>query len=270
LFITALQEAKQKGQRGLFWMHLIDPHKSYQTHTGFNFGYDTVSRYYGEVAFADAVVGRILDYLRQDGWLEDSLVVIFADHGEALGENGGYFGHGTQLVGRYTDVPLIVHYPGVVPRVDTTPALLTQIAPTVLQFLDRPIPEGVAACSLLRTAAERTGCLPPISMIFGVPTETFSKMLKRPVKSLADAERRLDALVKWRRFPPQLAAISSDRRYLQDLQTGVEHLYRHPDLSSESEDLVLREPDVLQGFREEVADFRLSEAQRIACQIRGR
>jgi hypothetical protein len=270
LLVTALQAARQKGERGLFWMHLADPHKPYRAHGAFNFGADPVARYYGEVALADAVIGRVLDYLRQDGWLEDSLVVVFADHGEALGENGGYFGHGTQLVGRYTDVPLIVHYPGVVPRVDATPAILTQVAPTVLHFLDRPIPEGVAACSLLRAAADRTGCLPPISMLYGVPTETFANVLEHPVQSLAAAERRLDALIEWRRFPPSLAAISSDRRYVRDLQTGVEHLYRHPDPSTESEDLISSEPDVLQEFRAQVADWRSAEAQRVACQIRAR
>jgi hypothetical protein len=267
VFIDALDQARASHERGLFWMHLGDPHLPYAAHKGFQFGRSAVERYYSEVAYDDAIVGRVLDHLRDNGWLQDSLVIVFADHGEALGERGGYFGHGTQLVGRFTDVPLIVHYPNVTPSVSITPVILTQLAPTILHYLDQPLPRGVAACSLLHVGPASAQCLPPITMIYGVPTETFAKILKHPVRSLADAERRQDELIAWRRFTPSLAAISSDRRYVRDLSTGVERVYRFPDRSNERENLASSEPGTLGEFRAKVAAFRRDEAQRIACEF---
>ena len=50
-----------------------------------------VGRYDGEIAAADAAVGRLLDALRGRGWYDDATIVLVADHGESLGEEGLWF-----------------------------------------------------------------------------------------------------------------------------------------------------------------------------------
>jgi arylsulfatase A-like enzyme len=89
--------------------------------------------YDGEVAYVDRQVGRLLGFLAGHHMLEDSVVVIVADHGENEGEHGLLFRH-IGLWDTTTHVPLIVRWPGVAPpgrrlapmvqSIDLFPALL--------------------------------------------------------------------------------------------------------------------------------------------------
>jgi arylsulfatase A-like enzyme len=64
--------------------------------------------YAGEVIEADRRVGMLLEWIEQRGLLDNSIVVLVADHGQGLGENG-YFGHGPTLEQTVMHVPLIIH-----------------------------------------------------------------------------------------------------------------------------------------------------------------
>ena len=71
--------------------------------------------YDGEVAWCDEQVGRLVSALREAGTLDDTLVIVTSDHGEALGEHGedvhGYFVYESTL-----RVPLLLRGPGVTPE----------------------------------------------------------------------------------------------------------------------------------------------------------
>jgi len=94
-------------------------------------------RYDDHLAYADTRVAALLKGLEARGDLEDTVVVISADHGEAFGEHGQVF-HGTSLYDEQVRVPLIVRVPqawGVpVPRGTRLPGpvSLMDIAPTLL------------------------------------------------------------------------------------------------------------------------------------------
>ncbi|MGQ0553909.1 MAG: sulfatase [Planctomycetota bacterium] len=68
-------------------------------------------RYDAEIAFFDAALGSLLDWLEQAGWLDEALVIFTADHGESLGEHGYWFCHGENLHREVVRVPLIVRFP---------------------------------------------------------------------------------------------------------------------------------------------------------------
>jgi len=68
-------------------------------------------RYDAEVAYIDEHVGRLLDWLREQQWWDDSLIVFTADHGEALGEHDSWFCHGENAYAEAVRVPLIVRFP---------------------------------------------------------------------------------------------------------------------------------------------------------------
>ncbi|MGH7894036.1 MAG: sulfatase, partial [Candidatus Binatia bacterium] len=53
--------------------------------------------YDAEVAATDAAIGVLLEGLGQHGLLDDSILGFTADHGEAMGEHGYWFGHGDYL-----------------------------------------------------------------------------------------------------------------------------------------------------------------------------
>ncbi len=66
--------------------------------------------YRAEVSYMDAQIGRLLDALRRRGLYDDALIVMVADHGELLGEEG-YFSHGCRLDPELVEIPLIVKWP---------------------------------------------------------------------------------------------------------------------------------------------------------------
>ncbi len=67
--------------------------------------------YDGEVAYLDRQIGRLLDFLRSRNLLDDTLVVLVADHGESLGEHGVSFRH-VGLHDTTTQVPMMIRWPG--------------------------------------------------------------------------------------------------------------------------------------------------------------
>jgi arylsulfatase A-like enzyme len=68
--------------------------------------------YDGEVATSDRAIGRLLRCMDEHGDLGNTIVVLTADHGESLDEDGYFLNHGDFVYGPATNVPLIWHVPG--------------------------------------------------------------------------------------------------------------------------------------------------------------
>jgi arylsulfatase A-like enzyme len=96
-------------------------------------GYDTGIRY------ADDHVGRILSKLADLGVLDDTAVMISADHGEAFGELGVYADHhaADQATAR---LPLILRWPGHAPRVDAALHYHLDPAATLVELAGLRVP----------------------------------------------------------------------------------------------------------------------------------
>jgi len=137
------------GPRGQFflWVHLYDPHRPYNPPEPYASRYRT-RPYDGEIAFADAQVGRLVALLRQLRLFDTSVMVLAGDHGESLGEHGEKT-HGFFLYNATLHVPLIIRIPGVAPRVVGDEVSLVDVMPTILQALKIPVPSSVQGKSLL-------------------------------------------------------------------------------------------------------------------------
>jgi hypothetical protein len=71
-----------------------------------------------------------------------TLLVVTADHGEALGEHGA-FGHGGQVWAETLDVPLLFAGAGLPPHVDADAAFSVDVVPTLLELCGlRPAPDA--------------------------------------------------------------------------------------------------------------------------------
>ena len=111
--------------------------------------------YDGEVRFADAEIGRLLDALRASGELERTIVVVTADHGENLGEHRDWFEHGRDAYETTCRVPLVLRLPALLadrpgPGVRDGSVSLVDLAPTLLDLLELPaLGRGVSRRSLL-------------------------------------------------------------------------------------------------------------------------
>lgn len=94
--------------------------------------------YAAKVRALDACFGRFIDALKQRNVYDGSLIVVTADHGEMLGEDGR-FGHSYHLFPQIIQVPLIVHLPASMARTASIDAdavsLTTDITPTMYAAL---------------------------------------------------------------------------------------------------------------------------------------
>jgi arylsulfatase A-like enzyme len=69
-----------------------------------------LSQYDREIAFADQELGRLLDWMDSARLLDDSLVIVTADHGEFFGEHG-FLLHLRTLYEQMLQVPLVIKLP---------------------------------------------------------------------------------------------------------------------------------------------------------------
>jgi len=110
-----------------------------------------VNSYDANMRWADWAVGEIEKELRESDLLENTLLVVTSDHGEAFGEHG-YRRHVYGVYDELLHVPLLVRFPGA-ERVTGRVGALTQtvdLLPTVLDLFRIPCPEeGIQGRSLL-------------------------------------------------------------------------------------------------------------------------
>jgi len=106
--------------------------------------------YEGDLLYTDAELARLLEGLAALGEDESTVVVVTADHGEALGEHG-VIGHGWYLIEPVVHVPLLIRAPGRVAaglRVGA-PASLADVTPTILDLAGIAVPPVLQGRSLV-------------------------------------------------------------------------------------------------------------------------
>ena len=116
------------------WLHFYDPHAPYSPPDPYRERF-AGHPYDGEIAYTDAQVGRVIDWLRSSGHDADTVVVLLADHGEGLGEHQELL-HAVLIYQSTMRIPLLVSGPGV-PRGVVVPsrAATIDVLPTVMGLL---------------------------------------------------------------------------------------------------------------------------------------
>ena len=95
---------------------------------------DERDRYRNALHYADAALGSLMDGLDARGRRDDTLWIVFGDHGEAFGQHEGNFGHTFQLYDENVRVPLLIAAPGLIReqlRVQRTVSLIDTTATTL-------------------------------------------------------------------------------------------------------------------------------------------
>lgn len=146
--IAALGAPLENGEPFFQWVHYYDPHFGYLPPPPFDELYRD-DLYSGEIAYTDRELGRLLEFLERAGRLDDTLVIVTSDHGEALGEHGEAY-HGSLVYDATQRVPLAMRWPGRIPagRVLSGQVTLADIFPTVVDLLGVPIGPDVQGRSL--------------------------------------------------------------------------------------------------------------------------
>ncbi|MGH9385370.1 MAG: sulfatase-like hydrolase/transferase [Vicinamibacterales bacterium] len=131
------------------WVHFYDAHAPYEPPEPWRSEF--ASRpYLGEIAYADAQLGRVIAWLRDRGLLDRTVVVVVGDHGESLGEHSEGT-HGLFVYDATVRVPLVVRAPGEAPAGTRIPAVVRSqdVMPTVLALVGVDTPPAVRGRSLV-------------------------------------------------------------------------------------------------------------------------
>lgn len=98
-----------------------------------------VAQYDGAVRYTDDLVGKLIRFLEDLNLFQDTLLIITADHGDALGEDG-LFDHGRTVYPEVIHVPLLIKphtdWYVKVPRVVHEHVSLVDITPTIVELLE--------------------------------------------------------------------------------------------------------------------------------------
>lgn len=94
--------------------------------------------YYNAIHNCDKELGRLVDHLRSTGVLDDTILVVLGENGEAFHENGSV-GHAREPVEPAVHVATVIHAPGrIAPATEDYPLEHIDLLPTVLGMLGWP------------------------------------------------------------------------------------------------------------------------------------
>ena len=261
---TKLLERSNSSHPIFLWTHILPPHDPYWVPTPFRYRFVSASgqhyknfmvpdpqtlhrgatvqelhnAYDEMILYADHSVGEFLDWLDRTGRLDQSIVIVSADHGELFEHNR--LGHGGRdLYNGLIHIPLLIHLPGQknAGRIEE-PGEQVDLLPTVLDLIGAPLPtwgEGVSLKPLLegRNLA---------------PRYVFSMDFER--------NRDFDLLTRG------AVAVMDDRfKFVRNLVSGKEQLYDYRADEGEDHNLVDSQTEAAQRMRKVLLD-KLEEVNR--------
>ena len=211
--------ARARSAKVFFFLHLYEPHSPYDPIEPFKTTYKG-RPYDGEIATADAIVGKFLAFLKLHGYYDRSLVILLSDHGEGLGQHGEDE-HGTLLYRETLHVPLLLKLPGGRGsglRV-RAPVGLTDVFPTVVDAAGAPVPAGLAG-RVLPVSSSDAGVFPE--------REIYSETLyPRYHFGWSDLAALTNARFEYVHAPrPEFYDIVADPEEIRDLAPGLPSGFR--------------------------------------------
>lgn len=234
------------------FMHMYDPHTFYFAPSNFRknfkapassmppkrgFQEDTrqynrklvreiIAAYDAEIAYSDWAVGELLEELDRLGLAQSTVVVLLSDHGETLDEliqrYEFAFDHGKFLYAHELRIPLIIHMPSCVSKVEamvhTSPVSIIDIMPTILEILGLELPDSMMGQPLLDMLRGK-------SMSHG-PIFSERRIFEKPLKPYLAEDDYSIIEGKWHLIHSSIRGVelydlASDPKELKNL--GLEH-----------------------------------------------
>jgi arylsulfatase A-like enzyme len=132
-----------------------------------------VDDYDREIAYLDGRLEALFSALEQRRLLDGTLVIVTSDHGEEFTEHGS-LGHGFNVYNTTLHVPLIVTWPGIVPRGMRVqrPVGLQDLPATILELVGMAGESPFGGTNLLAAANDSSRQGPPVLSEVGVAQDT--------------------------------------------------------------------------------------------------
>lgn len=264
--VERLRIARRDDASVMAWIHYYAPHDPYEPQAAFPFGSGKKRAYLSEVAYFDRELGRLMRYLEEDDWLDDSLVVFFSDHGEALGEKS-YWGHHVYLNAWMIDIPLVLWNAAFEPAEPRVGVSLADVAPTVLHFLGLPLPSDIAAKSLF-TLDPNLPNRASFSEAFPVRGRELFDSFRLPALDEATIRSRLRSIrVSSKGYEPK-GAISGDRyRLIHHRGADTVLVYDREANLGDDPGLDASNQNALAALRGALEHWEQAQLRRIECRL---
>jgi arylsulfatase A-like enzyme len=180
------------------------------TAAGYGRGHAAAARdlYADSLAYVDMQIGRLVDALRASGRWERTIFMATADHGEAFYEHGQAL-HANGVHAEVMNVPWILAGTGLAPGLESRPAELLDLAPTLLGLLGLPPHPSHQGRDLLGTdpvAEPRSRHL-----VSDTPWRTHLGLLRGGYKLIYDADERRFSLFDVREDPGETRDVLAER-----------------------------------------------------------
>ena len=198
-----------------------------------------INLYDAKISYVDKIIGSLLRTLKPNDMLDNTFVVITADHGQQLMEHG-YYGHNVGLYDELIHVPLIIIGPGLPSQVISQQVSLLDLAPTILDMLGIEKPRAFLGNSLLPLITGnkvQPGDLPAISETDSIADATHPRPWE-PVSQLDTHQRVISfRTCKWKYI------------YNEGKQDELYHLENDP---GETQNLIDAEPEITAELRAKI------------------
>lgn len=130
--------------------------------------------YDASVDYTDDLVGRISDSLAANGLADDTVVVVLSDHGQALGEDDGLFGHQFTTIDPVIETVLFVDHPDLDGTRHSQPFELRRLAELVPYYAGlAPEPDDIVAETV------RGGCQFPENFTGYIPSDAWDDYYRK-------------------------------------------------------------------------------------------
>jgi phosphoglycerol transferase MdoB-like AlkP superfamily enzyme len=185
-------------------------------------------RYMNALHESDAAFGTLVEGLRQRHLLENTVFVVFGDHGEAFGEHPGNFAHTLFIHEENVRIPLVIAAPGsahATMRVSRVASVI-DIAPTILDLVGLPLDPLHQGASLL---------------------PAHSRM----------ALFYTDYSIGW------LGLVDGCSKYLYDVDSGRSRLFDVCADPGETQDLAVLDPIRITAYRDRIVGWASAQKARI-------
>jgi arylsulfatase A-like enzyme len=104
--------------------------------------------YYACISYMDAQVGKVLDALEKEGLADNTIIVLWGDHGWQLGDHGLWHKHTNFELA--TRAPLLISAPGskTAGQKCAAPVEFVDVYPTLAELCGLPVPAGLGGSSI--------------------------------------------------------------------------------------------------------------------------
>ena len=237
LVASAVEFLRSQGhERWFLYLHMMDVHEYLYDEESALFGLRYSDVYDNSIHWTDGVLEILFEYLAELGHVDDTLIVLTSDHGEAFGERG-FEGHARKVYRETTEVPFLISFPfrlepGIVVERRTQNV---DVWPTVLDLIGLELPgtDGRSRRDEILASARSEAVKSPEELAIAHLDQAWARPNEAPEPTVAIADGPL--------------------RYVRIEQAGnrIEQLFDASDDASERRNRAADRPDDLERLSEE-------------------